>query len=292
MKIAFIGIGRLGGALTLALSKKGCEINQLIVRQNKSAEKIIDLIKPKPEILSHSELNKISSDVIFITTPDVEIRITAERLAENLKSKPIVFHTSGALSSEVLESLKKIGCKTASLHPLVSVSDSKLGAKRFKNAFFCIEGEPEACKTAGEIVTRLEGRSFTVPTEYKALYHAAAVMASGHLTALFSIAAETLSICGLDEEKSLEILFPLVKSTVENLSLQTPAQALTGTFARADVETLKSHLETLRKNVSPETLEIYRLLGMRSLVLAERQGADFKKLKKMRETLNLIDNRQ
>lgn len=292
MKFAFIGIGRLGGALTLALSKKGCEINQIIVRQNKSAEKIIDLIEPKPEILSHSELNKISSDVIFITTPDAEIRITAEKLAKNLKSKPIVFHTSGALSSEVLESLKKIGCKTASLHPLVSVSDSKLGAKRFKNAFFCIEGEPEACKTAGEIVTRLEGRSFTVPTEYKALYHAAAVTTSGHLTALFSIAAETLSICGLDEEKSLEILFPLVKSTVENLSSQTPAQALTGTFARADVETLKSHLETLRKNVSPETLEIYRLLGMRSLVLAERQGADFKKLKKMRETLNLIDNRQ
>ena len=285
-KIAIIGIGRLGGALAMALSNNDLEVSQLISRNSVNAEKIARLIKPSPEILNFDELNKINSEKVFITAPDPQIQRTAEKLAENLRNKPFVFHCSGALSSEILESLKNIGCQTASLHPLISISDSVLGAKRFEDAFFCIEGDTEACEVAENIVARLKGKSFSVPTEFKALYHASAVMASGHLTALFSVAVESLSACGLDREHARMVLYPLLKSTVENLSAQTPAQALTGTFARADVETLKRHLETLRENVSPEILEIYRILGLRSLPLAEQQqGADAKKLAEMKNLL-------
>ncbi|HLM60700.1 MAG TPA: DUF2520 domain-containing protein, partial [Pyrinomonadaceae bacterium] len=78
------------------------------------------------------------------------------------------------------------------------------------------------------------------------------------------------------------ILLPLIKSTVENLEKQTASEALTGTFARADNVTLDKHLEILRKNVSPETLEIYLQLGLRSLGLAEAQGASRENLEKMR----------
>ncbi|HTG87374.1 MAG TPA: DUF2520 domain-containing protein, partial [Pyrinomonadaceae bacterium] len=42
--------------------------------------------------------------------------------------------------------------------------------------------------------------------------------------------------------------------------------ALTGTFARGDVETVKRHLEVLKSNKA--ALEFYRLLGRRSLELA------------------------
>lgn len=284
-KIALIGIGRLGGALALALSNNNLEVSRLIARSRKNAEKIFRLINPLPEILNFDELNKIKAEIIFITTPDPQIQQTAEKLAEYLQHKPFVFHCSGALSSEILESLKNIGCRTASLHPLISISDSVSGAKRFENAFFCIEGEREACKVAEKIVAHLKGKSFSVPTEFKALYHASAVMASGHLTALFSVAVESLATCGLDREQAQTVLYPLVKSTVENLSSQTPAQALTGTFARADVEMLKRHLETLRENVSPEILEIYKVLGLRSVHLAEQQVANEEKLAEMKRLL-------
>jgi predicted short-subunit dehydrogenase-like oxidoreductase (DUF2520 family) len=103
---------------------------------NKNAEKIADLLAPKPHILLNTALDKISSEIIFITTPDSEIRSVAESLAEKLTGKALVFHASGALSSTVLESLQQRGHETASLHPLASISDPISGATRFKNAFF------------------------------------------------------------------------------------------------------------------------------------------------------------
>lgn len=282
--VSIIGVGRLGGALAIALSKSGYQVRQLISHQ-KDVSKIAELISPAPEILTSDKFEKISSDLIFITTPDAEIQTVAEKLAKSLKYKPFVYHTSGALSSEILQSVKNTGCPAGSIHPLVSVSDSVSGAKRFKNVFFCVEGDLPAVETAEKIVTDLGGQSFSIPTKFKTLYHASAVTASGHLVALFSIAVEMLSACGLDKSQAQTILLPLIESTVRNLALQTPAQALTGTFSRADTETLKRHLDTLRENVSPEALAIYLQLGRRSAHLAEEQGADTNKLAEMKKIL-------
>ncbi|MDQ3806121.1 MAG: DUF2520 domain-containing protein, partial [Acidobacteriota bacterium] len=59
-----------------------------------------------------------------------------------------------------------------------------------------------------------------------------------------------------------------------NLSRQTPARALTGTFARADVETVRRHLAALRDAKDAGALSVYALLGELSLRLAEKNGAD------------------
>jgi predicted short-subunit dehydrogenase-like oxidoreductase (DUF2520 family) len=282
MTISIIGAGKLGGALAIALNKKKFSIENLIARNLETAGKIAKSISPKPKILPSGNLSEIASDVILIATQDSEIEPAAARLAEQLKTKPFVFHTSGSLSSEVLRRLKSIGCSTGSIHPLVSISDAQRGADRFANAYFCVEGDAEAVKTAEAIVGKLGGKSFSVAAEYKTLYHAAAVTACGHLIALIDTAIEMLTKCGLDEKNARTILTPLIKSTVTNLETQTTAEALTGTFARADVETLRRHLEILRANVAPETLEIYLRLGERSLTLAAAQGASRENLEKMR----------
>ena len=284
MEISIIGVGRLGGALALALSEKNYTIRQL-VSHKKDVSRIANLISLSPEILSSKNLETLSPDVIFITTPDSEIQVLAELLARKLKNTPIVFHTSGALSSEILRSLKEIGCETGSLHPLVSVSDAIAGSKSFKDVFFCVEGTPATVTIAEKIVADLEGKAFTVPTEFKALYHASAVMASGHLVALFSVAAEMLVTCGLSETEAQKVLLPLVESTINNLKTQSFAKALTGPFARADVKTLQLHLEALSERALPQTIEIYRQLGEQSLHLAERQGAEKQRLDEMRKYL-------
>jgi hypothetical protein len=63
------------------------------------------------------------------------------------------------------------------------------------------------------------------------------------------------------------------------------AEALTGTFARADVGTLERHIESLERTVSKEEFSIYLELGRHSLKLAEAQGVDPERLAKMRERL-------
>ncbi len=287
MKISIIGIGRLGGALAIALSKKNFEVENLFVRNSQTVEKIAGAIDPRPQILTGKDFSQIESDVILIAAQDAEIEKIAAELSENLKTRPIIFHMSGALSSGILEKLKQIGCAVGSIHPLVSISDAQIGAEKFKGAFFCVEGDARAVEIGEKIVDALGGKSFTLTAENKILYHAAAVTACGHLIALVDAAIEMLENCGLSESAARKILSPLIKSTVENLETQTTAEALTGTIARADVETLEKHIAAIEEKTSTEVLEIYLQLAMRSTHLAERQGASRANLEKIREKLLL-----
>ncbi len=287
-KISIIGVGRVGGALAIALSRKNFVIENLVVRNDETANKVAEVIEPKPEILTLKNLTNLSSEIVFIATQDFEIENAAKKLAEKLKkSNAFVFHTSGSRSSEVLKPLKEIGCRTGSIHPLVSLSDAVLGAERFKDAYFCLEGDAEAVETARNIVADLGGKSFSIETNYKILYHASAVTACGHLVALIDVAIEMLEKCGLDSNQAKETLLPLIKSTVENLEVQTPAEALTGTFARADVRTFEKHLEALDENVSDEAREIYLQLGARSAHLAKGHGANTENLQEILDKISL-----
>lgn len=271
--------------MALDLAKKGFPVENLVARNKQTAEKILQLFPNKPKILSPEDFSQISSEIILITTQDFEITAVAEKLAGNLTHQPFVFHTSGSLSSEILGALKN--CKTGSIHPLVSISDAARGAEKFKDVYFCVEGEPEAVKIAEKVVKKLSGKSFSIETDFKALYHASAVTACGHLVALIDVANEMLAKCGLETENAQKILLPLIKSTVENLEIQNTAQALTGTFARVDSETFERHLKSLKKNVSGEALETYLQLGMRSLHLVKEQKSNTEKLKEMRKKISL-----
>lgn len=284
--ISIWGTGRLGGALAIALARKNYKIRSLVGRRFESAARVAGQISPPPEILTTENIARLpASDIIFITTPDPEIEPTAALLAaqSNFNRETIFLQTSGSLSSTVLNCLRERGASAGSLHPLVSVSDSGAGAERFAGAFFCVEGDARAVAAAKQMVADLGGESFEINPEFKTLYHAAAVMTAGHLVALFDVAAETLSRCGVEEREARRILLPLARSAVENLGTQTPARALTGTFARADLETMRRHLESLQ---SSETgLRVYTELGKRSIELAREQGANAEKLEEMQSIL-------
>lgn len=287
-KISIVGVGRVGGALAIALAEKGFGIENLVVRNTDTAKKISVNIKPPPKISELESLSEITSEIVFITTRDFEIEQAALGLAGKLKNlKPIVFHTSGSRSSEILKPLRDLGCATGSIHPLVSLSDAFLGARRFANAYFCIEGDAEAVKIAEQIVAALGGKSFSIETKDKTLYHASAVTACGHLVALIDTAIEMLTHCGLSENAARETLLPLIKSTIENLEAQTTAEALTGTFARADVETFERHLAAMDETVSDEARAIYLQLGARSAHLAQRQGANAENLQEILNKISL-----
>jgi predicted short-subunit dehydrogenase-like oxidoreductase (DUF2520 family) len=157
-----------------------------------------------------------------------------------------------------------------------------MGPKRFEGAYFCIEGDPVAVELGNTIAADLGGIPFSIETRHKTLYHAAAVTSCGHVVALFDAAVEMMTKCGLDAETAKKVLLPLVNSTIQNLNEQSNAAALTGTFARADVETFTRHLAALNESVSTELLEIYLLLGERSLELAAQQGVSQDKLNHLR----------
>jgi predicted short-subunit dehydrogenase-like oxidoreductase (DUF2520 family) len=78
----------------------------------------------------------------------------------------------------------------------------------------------------------------------------------------------------LSESRARQILLPLLGSVADNLAQQAPARALTGSFARADVEIVHKHLRALAELEDSDALAVYKLLGEHSLKLAESAGAD------------------
>ena len=77
--VTIIGVGRVGGALEIAFRD--------------SEYKVVSLIRRGEPIEGDS------SEIVIVATPDSEIFKVAAELARNICNKPIVLHTSGALSS-------------------------------------------------------------------------------------------------------------------------------------------------------------------------------------------------
>lgn len=284
--ISIIGAGRLGTALAIALSSRGYSIEAVVARRLRHARRAAGLIQSHPRALTSVQLDLLPpSDLLFITTPDDAIHATAVQLVRSTTSgndrQRTALHTSGALSSSVLNCLRDTGFHVGSMHPLVSVSDPASGAESLDKAFYCVEGDTAAVRAARTLVRDLGGHSFSINTRDKALYHAAAVMASGHVVALLDVAIEMLVHCGLNPRRARAVLMPLLASTLENLSMHEPARVLTGTFARADLVTVRKHLDTLHQLSSPDALAAYTLLGQRSLQLAEANGANAVALKQI-----------
>jgi predicted short-subunit dehydrogenase-like oxidoreductase (DUF2520 family) len=284
-RVSIIGAGRLGTALALALYRRGYRIEAVVARRLNHARRAAAFSASGTRALTPQQLDLLPpSDLLFITTPDDAIASTARDLAAATSTdhrRRIALHTSGALSSNILSPLRDAGFSTGSMHPLVSVSDPVSGAQSLREAFYCVEGDGTAVGAARRLVRDLGGQSFSINARDKALYHAAAVMASGHVVALSDLAIGMLVDCGLNARRARSVLMPLLHSTIENLSAHDPAGALTGTFARADVATVRRHLQALLEHGSHEALAAYTLLGQRSLELAKSNGADEALLKEI-----------
>ncbi|MDI1243767.1 MAG: DUF2520 domain-containing protein [bacterium] len=263
--VSIVGLGRAGGALAIALDRAGVRIDYLIYRTDPPVAMSFDPQK----LVRFESVNAIPSEILIIATADQDIRATAETLPKTTGLPRVVLHLSGSLSSDELSNLKESrDVAVGSMHPLIAISDAELGSEHFSGAYFCLEGEPTALNPAKQLVEVLGAQHFSIETSFKPLYHAAAVMASGNVTALFDAAIEMLSACGLPHERAHRILFPLLQSTVSNLRARSTKQALTGPFVRGDAAALERHLDAFEGTIDERIRSIYLDLAERSVRLA------------------------
>ena len=295
LSVSIIGAGRLGTALGLALQTAGAKIEVVATKRPSAARRAAKAFGPGTLSLSALQFSSMNpsqrerlnrSSLVLIATPDDSIAPIARMLAGIFNKEPaspraartttavrrVSLHTSGALASDVLAPLRSAGFAVGSLHPLVSISESRPGAELLTHAFFSLEGDPAAVRLGKSIVSDLGGESFIIASQRKALYHAAALTAAPNMTALFDIALEMLGLCGLPPGRARQILLPLIKSTVSNLTTQDPARALTGTIQRGDVSTVRQHLAALKAANLPQALAAYIVLGQRSVLLAKKRN--------------------
>ena len=286
ISVSIIGAGRLGTALGIALRRAGYQIDIVVGKHARTARRAAKLIGGTALGLSETELfadaASLKSALIIISTPDDVIEQVANRLEaalrpgerKHLPKRRVALHTSGALASEILSPLRRAGFAVASFHPLVSISDSQKGADYLAGSFFALEGDAPAVRQGRQMALDLGSQSFVIQPRMKPLYHAAALMASPNTTALFDVALEMLTRCGVGRTRARQILLPLVKSTLENLETHTPEHALTGTFKRGDIATVRKHLAAIKSQDLDDGLAAYVLLGRRSLKLSAVANRD------------------
>jgi predicted short-subunit dehydrogenase-like oxidoreductase (DUF2520 family) len=146
--LSIIGAGRVGRALGRRLRELGWRIGAVVASSESSARKAVRSIGAGR---AHAFLTRqvIAAQVILITTPDHRVEEVAKELArigaEELRGK-IVLHTSGALSSDVLDSVRRCGAAVGSMHPLQSFSG--VGVPPLDGKVFAIEGDAHAVRLA------------------------------------------------------------------------------------------------------------------------------------------------
>lgn len=271
-KVAIIGAGTVGTALGYLLKQGGYSIVGIASRTIESAKRAREFIGAGE---ASADLKAIArkADIVFITTSDDAIEKVCEKIASvrGFNSGAIVFHTCGALSSEILKSARNNGAKIVSLHPLQSFANVKKAVKNLPGSYFCIEGDESALSIAREIVVVLRGKEITLNVYKKPFYHAGACAVSNFLVATVGFGLELFEAAGIERHDALKVLMPLIKGTVKNIETLGIPSALTGPISRGDTGVIEDHLKAISEE-RPETLRLYTELGRYTVKVAIEKG--------------------
>ena len=262
--ISLIGAGNLAQALGPALKAAGYRIDVVAARETASSRRraamLAGLLEARTQSLTDSGP---TSDIVWICHTDDALAETARHLAHKPGWKgKIVFHSSGALSSDVLSPLKRKGAATASLHPMMTfVPDA---TPRMDEVPFAIEGDNQAVAVARKIVRDLGAESFPIKKAAKPLYHALGSFSSPLLVATLVTAERVGRSAGLTASQTRRVMAPILQQTIKNYTERGAAAAFSGPIKRGDANTVARHLEKLKR--VPGASEVYRALVKSALM--------------------------
>lgn len=221
-RIAIVGPGRLGTALTSALSAAGHTASG-----------------PHGRGFDGS-----GADLVLLCVPDAAIAQAVAAVADG----PVVGHCSGATGLDALGMRERLA-----IHPLMAVTP---GGATFLGAGSAIAGStPRALELARALALDLGMRPFELADEDRAAYHAAASVASNFLVTLEAAAEQIALTAGVPREA----LVPLARASLENWAAAGPHEALTGPIARGDETTVARQRDAVAAR-SPQLLDLFDAL--------------------------------
>jgi predicted short-subunit dehydrogenase-like oxidoreductase (DUF2520 family) len=234
-RIGIIGAGRLGTAVASALRATG-----------------VDVVGPFGRGASGD-----GCDIVYLCVPDAEIAPAARMIQEGR----LVGHASGATSLAPLAPHEAF-----SAHPLISVSKS--GAQ-FAGAGCAVAGTTERARSvASQIAAALGMRPFEISESDRALYHAAASLASNYFVTLESAAERVFAKCGVSRDH----IVPLVQSALDHWADIGGRDALTGPVVRHDDETVARQREALAAR-APELVALWDVMTAATRTLAREPAS-------------------
>lgn len=271
-RIALVGPGRVGQAVTRLLCAAGHEICAVVSRDHERARRAAAFIGA-PQAATTDPARAASAQWVLLAVPDDHLAATAALLRRqvNLAPETLLIHFSGLHRAAILLGEEGPALGALAIHPLQSFATAEAGVANLPGTPCSIEGEPSLHPQGFALVDELGGQPFPILGEHKELYHAAACMASNFLVTLCHDACSLLTRCGVAEEQAMPLLLPLLQGTMKNLQALGPVHALTGPISRGDDLTVRKHLEALAE-LPGGLFHAYLAMGKQTLEVALKKG--------------------
>jgi predicted short-subunit dehydrogenase-like oxidoreductase (DUF2520 family) len=262
--ITLVGAGNLASVLGPALKSAGYRIDAVVSRPlRKSRQRAAALAKKigaKTQTLPDAQ---IQSDIVWLCSTDDALSVTATRLAQHSDWRgKIVFHSSGALTSDVLAPLQHVGAHAASVHPMMTFARGT--TPRMEHVTFAVEGARKAVTVARKVARGLKADSFIIKKKSKVLYHALGSFSSPLLVAALATAERVGRAAGLTANQSRKVTGPILQQTLKNYLARGAAEAYGGPMKRGDISTVRRHIKELRQ--VPGASEVYAALVKSALI--------------------------
>jgi len=268
--ICLIGVGKVGSALAFEFIEAEFQ-NVYLIDKNLSR---VSRIAKNSKVFKYSSRYKKEfikvSDVVIISVQDNIIESVIKKL-QSLKidySGKIILHTSGALNSDVFNSLNISKSRVGSFHPIQTFNRFYIRRSEvLKGIYFGIEGGIIAKKFQKELCKKFKSSYIEIPKEKKFIYHTACVIASNFLVTYVNILSDIIKMIGLNEEKTYKIFEPIIIETLLNISQHGYVKSLTGPYERNELITIKGHLQSISEE-NPSLIPFYTSLAKETIGVA------------------------
>ena len=267
-KLGFIGAGRVGKALAVALHSQGYDVVSVASRTFTSAEALAELV---PGCATYATFDEAASaaDFVLITSTDDAIGPVVTTTA--WRSGQGVAHCSGSASLDVLEGAARQGAEIGAFHPLQAFTTLENSVKSLPGSTFAIEGNDEMRAFLTEMATALGGNPIFLRSEDKALYHASVVMLGGVFMAFAGAVAGMWRQFDIEPNQALKALVPIAQGVCLTLGSDGVPDGLAGPYVRGDVSTVQKHVDAIG-TFAPHMLQTYCHMALSGLDLCFEKG--------------------
>jgi predicted short-subunit dehydrogenase-like oxidoreductase (DUF2520 family) len=279
--VFIVGAGSVGLALAHALVDSDVEVSGIWNRSARSLDALPDGVPLFVSWDADGLRDAIhSSAIVILAVSDQAIGPCSTKLLEFglIGPNTTLAHTSGC--SPVSTITPAAGIYRGGIHPLTAIPSATKGRARLRTCVYGIEGDGPAHDRLHALANTLGGRPFSLATEKRAQYHAAAVMASNLLVGVMDMAIEEAKNAGLKDPTPS--LIELALGAIRSIGESGVQNALTGPIVRGDSETVAAHLEAL-DNPSRAT---YQHLSARLLSIAKTRDLEPDRLAELEKLLS------
>jgi predicted short-subunit dehydrogenase-like oxidoreductase (DUF2520 family) len=267
LTLGFIGAGRVGTGLATGFVSAGHDVVAVASRSIASAQALAKRVSGARAGAPQEVADR--ADLVFITVPDDAIEAVVSSV--RWRAGCACVHCSGAADLDTLKKVVADGALAGGFHPLHMFGEPGESAEALRGCAVALAGPDALVEKLERLARSLGARPLRLPEGGRALYHVAANFSGAFVIALMQETIALWKKLGISEGDALAALLPLLRGTVDNVERLGAAGGLGSAVARGDVGTIRRHLDVLERE-APDSLELYRLLSLRTVPLALAKG--------------------